>query len=179
MINPLLNTIDGLQEILGICPCCEELFRLVEAKFIFPTRKARTSRYLDLISLENRISTENDLLTVQEDTFNIEIQTLIEQWRESGRRQAKSKLMKIDPVFSANKIDPQEVKAIMHPVEYIIFHGLCSDDGVDALEFISRKPTNKGQEIIATSIGKAIEDGYVSFETLRMLDDGSFEIKEA
>ena len=96
---------------------------------------------------------------------------------EQGRTMAKRRLRRIDPVFSAKDIDPQDVKAIFDPIEYIIFHGLSSDD-LELVELVSRNPENRAQETLAKSIDDVVRKGHVDFETLRMRDDGSFEIQK-
>ena len=178
-MNFLVQTIDGIQEVLAICPCCDEIFRLVEGKFIFPQKRPMTCEYLDLIALEGKVSDEEDRVTSAEERFEDKLEQQRQQLTEQGRRQAKKKLMKIDPTFSAKGIDPQDVKVIFHPVEYLIFHGLNSGDGVDFVEFVSRSPVSKMQEAVATSIDRIIRDGDVEFETLHMRDDGSFAIRKA
>jgi predicted Holliday junction resolvase-like endonuclease len=178
-MNILVQTIDGIQEVLAICPCCRRLFRLVEGKFIFPQKRPKTCEYLELIAFEGKLSHEKDHLESAEERFEEKLEEQREQLREQGRRKAKKKLKRIDPTFSAKDIDPQDVKAIFDPVEYLIFHGLNSEDGVDLVEFVSRSPDNKTQEAIVKSIDRTIRDGHVEFETLHMKDDGSFEIRKA
>src|SRR6266478_1813130 len=111
-MNILAQTIDGIQEILAICPCCGEIFRLVEGKFVFPQQRPKTSVYLDLVALEGDVSEKEDRLV------------------------------------SAKNIDPQDVKVIFDPVEYLIFHGLNSEHGVNLLEFVSRAPLSRSQEAV-------------------------------
>jgi predicted Holliday junction resolvase-like endonuclease len=178
-MNILIQTIDGIQEVLAICPCCGEIFRLVEAKFIFPQKQPKECEYLELVSLENKVGCEDERLTSAEERFEEKLSGLKEQLVERGRKQAKKKLKKIDPTFSAKDINPQDVKVIFDPVEYVIFHGLNSEHGVKLVEFVSRSPESKTQETIVKTIEKSIKNGNVEFETLHMKDDGSFAIKKA
>ncbi len=178
-MNILVQTIDGIQEVLAICPCCGEIFRLVEGKFIFPQKRPKTCEYLELVALEGKVSDDEERLASAEERFEERMRAQRQKFVELGRRQAKKKLKKIDPTFSAKDIDPQDVKVIFDPVEYLIFHGLNSEDGVDLLEFVSRSPDDKRQEAIVKSVEKTIRDGNVEFETLHMRDDGSFEIRKA
>jgi predicted Holliday junction resolvase-like endonuclease len=168
--------IDGIQEILAICPCCGcgKVFRLVEGRFIFPQRPLRLSEYSDLVTLENNLRRREERLQTAEEDFNAEMKEKKEQLAKRGQRQAKRKLKQIDPVFSAGGIDPQDVKVIFDPVEYLIFHGL-NRDNVRLLEFVSRQPNSKCQEATINSIDRVIKNGDVSFETLRLKDDGTFE----
>lgn len=177
-MNILLQTIDGIQEVLAICPCCGEIFRLVEGKFIFPQKRPEACEYLELIALEQKLSDEEDRLTSAEERFKESLRAQREKFVELGRKQAKKKLKKIDPTFSARDIDPQDVKVIFNPVEYLIFHGLNSEEGVDLVEFVSRSPESRAEETIVECIEKTIRDGDVEFETLHMRDDGSFEIRK-
>ena len=178
-MNALLQTIDGIQEVLAICSCCGNIFRLVEAKFIFPQARPKTCKYLELIALEGKLSDQEGRLASAEEKFDEKLQAQRQTLTELGRRQAKKRLKKIDPTFSANDIDPQDVKVIFDPVEYLIFHGLNSQDGVDLVEFVSRSPNSRTQEAIFKSIDKTIREGDVEFETLHLRDDGSFEIRRA
>lgn len=175
----LSQTIDGLQEILAICPCCGEIFRVVEGKFVFPQMPPKQCEYLDLVAFENKIATDGERLDSAEQLFEEKLREQKHELLRQGRKAAKSRLKKIDPVFSGNNIDPQDVKVIFDPVEYIIFHGLSSQDEVECLEFISRAPDSKRKEVTAKSIEMSIDSGNVEFQTLRMNDNGSFDIKKA
>lgn len=177
-MNILIQTIDGIQEILAICPCCGEIFRLVEGKFVFPKKTVKSCEFLDLVALEKRTFAAEERIGLAEERFDARLALQKERLTRKGQAQAKRKLKKIDPVFSARAIDPQDVKVIFDPVEYIIFHGLNSADGVRYLEFISRQPESKRHEATINSIDKTIRNGDVSFETLRLVDDGSFDVRK-
>ena len=116
-MNILVQTIDGIQEVLAICPCsgCGEIFRLVEGKFIFPQKRPKACEYLELIALEGKLSDEEDRLTFAEERFKERLRAQRQKFVELGRRQAKKILKKIDPTFSAKGIDPQDVKVIFDP----------------------------------------------------------------
>jgi len=176
-VNIFAQTIDGIQEVLATCPCCGKIFRLVEGKFIFPQKQPRDCEYLDLIALEERVSETDERLTSAEDRFEEKLEAQRQELVEKGRRLAKKRLKKIDPVFSAKDIDPQEVKVIFNPVEYLIFHGLKSEKGVQLIEFVSRSPESRSEEATVESIERTIRNRDVEFETLHLRDDASFEIR--
>jgi predicted Holliday junction resolvase-like endonuclease len=178
-MNTLPEAINGLQNVLGICPCCGEIFRLVEGKFIFPQLQPRTCDYLELVGEEQKLAGAQERFQSESDRFEQKVEEQRERWREKGRRRTKRRLKKIDPTFSGNDIDPQDVKAIFHPVEYVIFHGLCSERGVRLVELVSRMPTNRAREVVLKSINDTIRRGDVGFETLHMKDDGTFECVKA
>lgn len=177
-MNILVQTIDGIQEVLAICPCCGELFRLVEGKFIFPQKRPKACEYLELVALEERLANMDERITAAEERFEEKIRAQREKLIDVGRKLAKNKLRKIDPIFSAKDIDPQDVKVIFNPVEYLIFHGLNSEEGVEFVEFVSRSPESRAEETIVECVDKAVRNGDVQFETLRMNDNGAFEIRK-
>lgn len=147
-MNVLIQTINGIQEILAICPCCGEIFRLVEGKFIFPQKRPKASEFSELVSLESKLADREWRLELAVERFEKRLQEQRQQLIEQGRKLAKKKLKKIDPTFSAKNIDPQDVKVIFNPVEYVIFYGLNSSNGVDFIDFVSRSPASKVQEVI-------------------------------
>ena len=175
-MNLLAQTIDGMQEILAICPCCGDIFRLVEGKFIFPDKPIKPCEYTKLIALEGKNSDDEEKINLAEERLKEKLDKERKALRDKGRAEAKGKLKKIDPVFSAKDIDPQDVKVIFDPVKYIIFHGSKSESYPTLIEFVSREPNSKAQEKAIKSIDKAIKNGDVNFETLTMRDDGSFNI---
>jgi hypothetical protein len=142
-LSALTRTIEGIQEVLVICPCCGEIFRLAEAKFIFPKTAPKACEYLSLVDLEGRLEREEESLSYLEAEFDKSLEAQRQQLRDQGRKQAKQRLAEIDPVFSRAGVDPQDVKVIFDPVEYVVFHGLSSESGVQVVELISRSPTNK------------------------------------
>jgi len=177
-MHGLARTIDSIQEVLATCPCCGNIFRLVEGKFVFPQKRPKPCEYLDLIALEGRLSDAEERLESAVERFNEKLEAQRQRLAELGRRKAKKRLKKIDPTFSGKNIDPQDVKVIFDPVEYLIFHGLNSEDGVGSVEFVSRSPYSKNHEVTLRSIDRTVRSGDVEFETLHLRDDGSFEVRK-
>jgi len=175
-MDEFAKTINGIQRVLVICPCCGEIFRLAEGKFIFPRRKPRKSRYLDLVALEKEVSDKDARLLESEARFEEQLEVERERLRDAGRRQAKARLSAVDPNFSGKNVNPQDVRAVMYPVEYIVFHG-ASDRTVSSVEFVSRVPRNRRQELVVNSVDATIRNGDIAFEVLRMKDDGKFEVQ--
>lgn len=178
-MNPLVEVIDGAQEVLGICPCCGDIFRLVEAKFIFPKRKTRPSEYLDVEELEAQLSAGEVRLSLQEERFEDGLEAKRETLRALGRKQAKQRLRRIDPVFSGRKVDPQDVRVVFDPVEFVVFHGLNAGPDLSHIELVSRVPVTKNEETVADAIGKTIRNGNVDFETLQLDGEGRFRVEKA
>jgi predicted Holliday junction resolvase-like endonuclease len=85
-------------------------------------------------------------------------------------------LKKLDPIFSGRKIDPQDVKVIFDPVEYIVFDGIHKEK-IKKIKLIGRKPKSKKEENIEKSINKAIKQGDYNFKVLRIDKNGNIELE--
>lgn len=177
-MSSFAQTIDDMQAILGVCPCCGEIFRLIDAKFAFPKKRPRNCDYLELLKQEQAVSNDEEQLELAELRFEDRLQAQRLHLIAEGREAAKKRLKVIDPTFSGCDVDPQDVKVIFDPVEYIIFCGLNSEQGTEAVELVSRAPESRLQETIVKSIAHRVANGDIHFETLHMKDDGSFLIKK-
>lgn len=166
MAEGFAATFAQINQILGICPCCGEIFRLADARPYIKGKKVR-SIVDDLNDEARRVDRAEEKLAEQESSLR-------EASRTRGLRKAKSLLKKIDPVFSGHGIDPQDVKVIFEPVNYVIFDGL-NGDGVTRLIFSSRLPKTRDEETLHQSLTAVIKKGDVAFETLRVLNDGTLD----
>lgn len=183
-MNQLLYIINGVQGILGICPCCGEFFRLSDAKIGFSSSSVKKSPYQEYLLEQNRVNKLEKKVDAAETRYynykekqEEKLEHEREKARESGRRKVKSTLKKIDPVFSGNGFNPQDVKVIFDPVEYIVFSRLNSSLPVNGIHFVSHEPTTKRQEKIMEHISKVIDKGNIEFEVIRVKKDGSLGIK--
>jgi predicted Holliday junction resolvase-like endonuclease len=179
-MNNLLLFIDNLQNILGYCPCCGSVFLLTDAKLIFTERKENNSEYgkylikqKELEIFEKQIEKMQNNLEKLQAKHEIIMEDIIEKAREVGRKNAKSKLKKLDPIFSGRKIDPQDVKVIFDPIEYVVFNGMHSGNGVKHIELIGRSAKTKRDENIEKNISQAIKVGNYEFKVLRIDNEGN------
>jgi predicted Holliday junction resolvase-like endonuclease len=145
--------------ILGICPCCSELFYLSEARPYLDGKRAN--------SVVDRLRAAERRLERAEEALNEAEQVLREKSARSGLRTAKRLLKKIDPVFSGAGYDPQDVKVIFDPVTYVVFDGM-SDGDLSTILLLAKPPENKPAERVQNSIGKAVKSGNIEFRTLHV-----------
>lgn len=175
-MNRMLSFIKDGQAIICVCPCCDEIFQIMHARFIFPTSKPGKCLYGEIKAISNRVAREEQDLNLIEERYNNWIQKIKERSRDSGRRLAKRKLIKVDHIFSARKIDPQDVKVIFDPIEYCIFSGMTKES-IRSIDLISRMPNNKSSEKNIKEISSAIKKGDYSFDTMRIDANGVIDLK--
>ena len=102
-----------------------------------------------------------------------------EKARRKGQLLAKRRLKEIDPLFSGKGIDPQDVKTIFDPVDFIVFDGMNSEsERIKSIDFVAYEPHNGKQEKILKSIQSTIKKGDIEFNSLRVNREGEVEIEE-
>ena len=182
-MNNLILFIDSLQNILGMCPCCGDIFLLTDAKLIFSEKKENKSKYGLFLLSQKKIELqrleiekmEASLEKLEEKHWQV-IEAIKEKSQQAGRRSANKTLKKLDPVFSGRSIDPKDVKVLFDPIEYVVFDGMRNGK-IKKVELVGRRPKSKKEENIEKSINKAIKQGDYNFEILRIGKDGKIELE--
>jgi predicted Holliday junction resolvase-like endonuclease len=163
MAGDLGQTFGELGHILGVCPCCGDLFYLSEARPYLAGKQPH--------SVVDQIRAAERRLEREEETLD-EIEAFLrDQAAIAGLRTAKKLLKKIDPVFSGAGYDPHDVKVIFDPVTYVVFNGM-SRGRLRDIVLLAKPPDNAAAERVQASIGKAVRSGNVEFKTLHVDNDG-------
>lgn len=170
MKNDVSDLFGQLSWIMAICPFedCGQLFRLSDAQ---PHLKdKRPHSVLDEIEAEDE-RIEKAITRLEERESELRIKAA-----SAGRKKANVRLRKIDRVFSGARLDPQDVKIIFDPVEYVVFDGMNTKK-LRRILLLAHEPTSREAERIQKSIGTAIRAGNINFNTLRVLEDGTLQLK--
>jgi predicted Holliday junction resolvase-like endonuclease len=72
---------------------------------------------------------------------------------------------RLAPFFQRFAHDPRDVRALMNPLDYIVFDGLTVNRRVDRVVFVEVKCGTSRENPAQKSIIQAIRDGHVSTET--------------
>lgn len=177
-MSALATFIQGGQRLIAQCPHCDQLFQVLHARFIFPSKDPGRCEYADLLALQAATSRVSGDLDRAQERYDAAIEDLRAKATAQGQRSARKHVLRIDQVFSARKIDPQDVKVLFDPVDYVVFHGL-NGKGVKKVRFINHEPETAQQERLVKAIAKVIKAGDVGFSTLRVTKEGGFESKSA
>lgn len=159
MNSGLSATFGQLGRIVTVCPECDSIFYLSEAR-PYLTGAQPKSVVDRLRAAARRLDREEEALALMEDEVRARSHT-------SGRKAAKEMLKKIDPLFSGAGIDPQDVKVIFHPVSYVVFQGLA-EDNLRKVTLLANAPEDTATERVHTSIDQAITKGNCEFKVLRV-----------
>ena len=171
MKSPLVATFRDFRGILGVCPCCGELFRLTDLKMSYRARPKMT--WLDeLQAAEHRQQRA-------EERFGEQEREIRDRARERGRRQLPHLLREAEPVFACRGYWPQDVKPLFEPVDYIIFAGLSAATSVTRIVLFDGPAHSRVRERIQTSIERALTAGNYEWRTVRMGKDGRIHTERA
>jgi predicted Holliday junction resolvase-like endonuclease len=168
MSDGIAKVFDALAQLMGVCPCCGELFYVSEARPYYDGQKPQSA--LDRFRVEER------RLEQAEQKLD-EIESALRQTAAKAGLQATKRLLrKIDPVFSGAGYDPQDVKVIFNPVTYVVFDGI-SQRNLSRIQLLARPPQNRATERIQNSIEQAVTRGNVEFRTLRVDRGGRVQLQ--
>ena len=173
-MDKIVLFLNEYQYIYGICPCCKEVFKLSECKLRFPSLQKKDDPFFQLKQLEKKVEMESLHLEKYEEKTEKYLELAQKRARRKGQLLAKKQLKKIDPVFSGRNIDPQDVKTIFDPVEFVVFNHMNSESGIiKGIEFVSLDPKTRRKEVAVKSISSVLKKGNIEFKTIRVNKDGT------
>ncbi len=174
----LIYVIDEFQSVYGFCPCCGEIFRLADAKLKFPSVAIKNDPFFNVKLREARVARQQEQLSRYEEKMNEAYERAKNAAQVRGRKLAKQRLKRIDPIFSGREIDTQDVKTIFDPVNFVVFDKMNSESGIiKGIEFIAIQPHSQKREQVLKSIQKVIDRGYLEFNTIRVGKEGEIAVE--
>lgn len=168
-MNNLLDTFQSFRTVLCLCPNCKELMRLSDLHLRYTGKAPKT--WLDdydgkVLKLEEK-----------EASFEEEREKIRQQSVERGRKQVPQLVKKcLCPDFKNLTYNPYDIKAIMHPVDFIVFDGMNEKDMKNVV-LLSRKPSENMQTKVLASIGKAISEKNYDWKVARIALNGKVSIE--
>ena len=157
------------RQIFGVCTCCGGLFRLSDAN-LYMKKKPMPDWMDKLDQAERRVDLQEAKLQEQKK----EIQN---KAGEKGRKRAMKAVRKVDPVFTPNKLNPDDAKVIFHPVDYLVFNGMKKKPEIKNIVFLDNVIKRKEQKSIQKSIEKTIEKENYEWITVQVSETGVVEYK--
>ena len=166
MKSELIKFFTIQRQIFGVCTCCGEIFRLSDANVYI--KKKPVPDWLD------KFEKSNVRLDKAEEKINLEEGETREIAREKGRAAAMKTTKKIDPIFYPNKYNPDDVKVMFHPVDFVIFNGMKKND-ITNLVLFDREVKERNQKTLQKSIEKTVSKENYEWITMHVSNDGRVE----
>ena len=84
----------------------------------------------------------------------------------------------IDSALPGCKYHPQDIKAVLHPVDYVVFFGMTEGDEIDKIVCLSVETDDNSLRKVRRSIERTIDGESYSWNVARVLDDGTVDCTE-
>lgn len=88
------------------------------------------------------------------------------------RKLLPAKLKSVSPVFAKQRLNPQDVKVIFHPVDYVAFDGMNLKDRVDRVLFFDRIHKSQLHRRTQDSLQDTIDAEKYEWVTIRTDENG-------
>ncbi len=152
-----------------MCPHCNNLFRLSDLRLKSKEQVVKT--WLDDFELNIQ------QIQQQEIKFQGEEREIREKAAERGRAQVPKIVRKsMIKEFAKLKYDPYDIKAILHPIEFIVFDGMNKDE-MNNVVLLAKQSSNPYLQAMQKKISTTIEEKKYDWKVLRVGLDGEIEIK--
>jgi predicted Holliday junction resolvase-like endonuclease len=167
----LFEEFQEFRKILCICPCCGDIVRVSDLKL--KAKGSTTSTWLDTHE-KNRRAIEG-----KEERFEEIREELRIRAREKGRKEADNAFNKaISPKIKALKLNPHDIEAILHPIDYIAFKGMTAKDTISEILLLTQQSKNPALQALRDQVKKTIQTRSYEWKTARIDDKWNIEIEE-
>jgi predicted Holliday junction resolvase-like endonuclease len=94
---------------------------------------------------------------------------------ERGRKKVVERATScLDSSISCFNYDPYDIKALFHPVDFVVFNGLNAGQGLEDITLLTR--VRRG-DAIQKSVAKAVKDKSYSWKVARVSEEGGVEFE--
>jgi len=169
LVDSFLETFQQFKSILCVCPKCNALSRLSDLKLRSKEKARRT--WLDDYELKQQ------KLEEQESEFEEKEGEIREKAAQRGRAQVPEMIRKsMDTQFAKLRYDPYDIKALLHPVEFVVFDGMNKGE-LDNITLLSRLSTNSNLQNLQKAVAKAVNEKLYDWKVVRVSLDGDVEFE--
>ena len=154
------------RRILCVCPCCGEIVRVSDLRL--KTKGPDVGTWLDDFEKKQlELSKEEELFKEKEGELR-------EKAREKGRKEAEKAFHKaICPSLKRLKLDPYDVKPILHPVDFVVFNGMNKEETISDIVFLSKTLDCTSLNSIRCNIKNAVTKNRYDWQVVRIDTEGN------
>lgn len=163
--NHLLEFFQLQRQIFGVCPHSGNVFRLSDCH-LYVKKKPEPDWLQQIEAAQERINKASEKLDEKEDEIR-------EKARQAGRKDADNLVKKIDKIFHPLKLNPDDSKVILHPIDFIVFNGMKAGQ-MRNLILLDKAKGNVSKRL-QQSIQKVVEKQNYEWVTLRVEDNGNIK----
>ena len=169
-MSSMVSLFQQARTVLCLCPCCGKIVRVSDLRLRYKgvTPLTWLDKYEQKVSRFER----------KEEKFEESADSIREESREKGRKKARKAVMKlVHKALPGCDYHPQDIKAILHPVDYVVFCGMTEGSSIDKIVLLSTETDDEILKRVRPSIEKTIKRHDYSWNVARVLDDGSVRLE--
>jgi predicted Holliday junction resolvase-like endonuclease len=160
-----------LRKILCVCPCCGDLVRVSDLRLKAKGPEVRT--WLDDYEADER------KIAKREEAFEEEEDKLRALAREKGRIAAEKVFRNaICPSLRALKLDPFDVKPILHPIDFVVFKGMTKEETISDIILLTRQHDCPSINPIREQIRIAVLADQYDWQVARISEKGTIVFEQ-
>ena len=168
-MDSFIQTFNMLKTIHCMCPKCDSLMRVSDLQLRSTEKTEKT--WLDIYDAKTKT------IQKKEEKFSQEENEIRAKAVERGRKQVPKLINKsINNEFLKLKYDPYDVKAILHPIDFVAFDGM-NEGQVKNVTLLSNKNVNPQLQSIQGAIQEAINNKSYDWKVLHVSPDGEVTYK--
>ncbi|MFH0890065.1 MAG: Holliday junction resolvase-like protein [Candidatus Aenigmatarchaeota archaeon] len=161
-MNDFLLFLHENRHIFSVCPECHSVNRLSDLQL--SEKGYYKPDWLDGLQVEQQRLGDK---IAKLDEKKKDLQRVAKEKAE--RIELPKVLNRLAPFFTKHKIDPRDVRTIFDPVEFLVFQGMNSPEGVDSVTLLH---LGENKHLIK-SIEDTIAKKDFGWNTIQVKDDGS------
>ena len=143
------------RRILCVCPCCGEIVRVSDLRL--KTKGHDVGTWLDDFEKKQlELSKEEELFGEKE-----------------GELREKAFHKAICPSLKRLKLDPFDVKPILHPVDFVVFNGMNKEETISDIIFLSKTFDCTSLNSIRCDIKNAVTNNKYDWQVARIDTQGN------
>lgn len=169
MEKSFIHMFNQLKIIHCMCPKCDSIMRVSDLQLQSKEKTEKT--WLDIFDAKDRI------LEKIEEKFAEEVDEIKQKAVERGRKQVPKLVnQSINKKFASLKYDPYDIKAILHPIDFVVFNGMNKGQ-VQDVTLLSSKTKNSYIQNFHKAIADVVKEKRYDWKVLRVSQDGEVEYK--
>jgi predicted Holliday junction resolvase-like endonuclease len=157
------------RHIFGVCPHCTTLFRLVDIQISYNSEYVPD--WLDRIEKK-----QEELQGKMDDLESREREMRDKAINKATQRELPKRLKKIIPSLIDSGFNPQDVKTLFHPVDFVVFDGMNAR-GVDRIVFLDHSDVDGNRRTQQQMIKGVIQTQNYHWATIRISGGGEVTLE--
>lgn len=156
------------RHVFGVCPNpeCRTLARLADVRISYRTKYVKD--WLD--SIEDKVeSWEQKQGELEDKQKEIKAKSI----EEARRTVLPKKLKSISPLFQRSAVQPEDIKVVSHPVDFVAFDGLITNESLRRIVLMDGEVSGRLRTQVQNSIRSTIDAGKYDWSVLRVDEEGS------